>query len=202
MENMICNDIPITKNVYDGKFINLRTIETDNYKYEYMHESRCEGHIVSIMPVHINGNMIVRNEFTPAWSAYGNHISSITGGWEREKHETPFHTAIEELREEAGIVLKDNSHITSLGVVRGSKASDTVYHLFMVKLTDDNFTQVDIEGDGSFLESKAENLWAPCPTPSDPSWLGIGADPLLYVSYLRWTCGIEIPVNLEDYKNL
>ena len=183
------------KSVYEGKFIEFKVRETDDYRYEFMHESRCDGHIVSVLPVHIDKGMLVRKEYTPCWGD-DLYISSITGGWEIARHLTPVDTVIEELREEAGIVLHNEDHIFTLGTCRGSKASDTVYHLFLVDLSNDDYDEVDITTDGSFLEGKAHNEWMPTGLGLEPhdaleqcEWLANGCDPMLYVTYTRWLKG-------------
>jgi hypothetical protein len=144
--------------------------------------------------------MLVRHEYTPCWSEEGLHISSITGGWEKDKHRTPIQTVVEELREEAGIVLHDDCDIKSLGECRGTKSSDTIYHLFLVDLSDDNFDEIEIETDGSILEGKAHNEWVSmggaASEDMNPDWIWNGADPMLYVMYTRWMMGLAINVNI------
>lgn len=192
--------------LHKGKFVQLKQREGDGYKYEFVHESRCDGNIVAILPVSYDRGMLVRHEFTPCWGD-GLNISSITGGWEKDKHETPIDTVIEELREEAGIVLKDEGCIFSLGTCRGTKSSDTLYHLFVVDLTEEwDWDVVEIETDGSVLEGKAHNEWMPTPfsetnTDTDSPWLAGGQDPMLYVMYTRWLIGgLHKEASRDDYR--
>lgn len=186
------------KTLHKGKFVELKLRETDEYKYEYLHESRCGGTIVAVLPVKFdeNGmNMMVRYEFTPCWGD-GLHVSSITGGFEKDKHDTIIDTVIEELREEAGIKLNNELKIKSLGTCRGTKSSDTLYHLYLVDLSDDSaWEEVEIETDGSALEGKAHNEWI---TNSEDTLFDDGVDPLLYVMYTRWSKGKAKPVNRKD----
>lgn len=192
--------------LHEGKFIQLRKKEREGHVYEYMHESRCDGNIVAILPVHMERGMLVRKEITPCWDE--ENINSITGGWEKDRHETPIDTVIEELREEAGIILHDETAIMTLGTCRGSKACDTLYHLFLVDLSNNEYDQVEPESDGSFLESKESVEWMPTGIGMEPEdkveecrWLSVANDPLLYVMYTRWLTGfLHKPITREDYK--
>jgi|AntRauTorcE11897_2_1112592.scaffolds.fasta_scaffold00046_83 8-oxo-dGTP pyrophosphatase MutT (NUDIX family) len=192
--------------LHAGKFVQLKQRDGDGYSYEFVHESRCDGNIVAILPVSFSRGMLVRHEFTPCWGD-GLNVSSITGGWEKDRHPTPIDTVLEELREEAGIVLNDESCIMSLGTCRGTKSSDTLYHLFVVDLTEeDMWDQIEIETDGSVLEGKAHNEWVTVPAPmsdtnaEDCPWLVDGQDPLLYVMFTRWMTGLlHKDVSRADY---
>ncbi len=178
-----------------------------NFQYEYTHEQRCSGHIVAILPIHPDHGMLVRHEFTSCWSLDGLSISSITGGWEQDKHETPIDTALDELREEAGIILHSEDQLLSLGICRGAKSSDNLYHLFAADLGA-GFDEVEIKGDGSFLETLAHNEWVPHGMEDDSlvglEWFDAGVDPLLYVMYTRFRFGLDnltiASASREDYK--
>ena len=194
--------------LHAGKFVSLKQIEGDGYKYEYSHESRCDGQIVAVLPVSLNHGMLIRRELTPCWGE-GYKLTSITGGWEKSKHATPIDTVLAELREEAGVVLNDETCVRSLGTCRGGKSSDTLYHLFLVDLSDENlWEQVLPETDGSVLEAKEYSEWVDIPfaldgnlpAPEDSKWLEESPDPLLYVMYTRWMIGrLHKPVSREDY---
>lgn len=190
------------QSLYKGKFVELKCKKEKEYNYEYLHEHRCNGEIVAILPYHLDRGILVRHEFTPCW---GNelYISSITGGWEKDKHETPIDTVLEELQEEAGIILHDENNIFTLGTCRGTKSSDTLYHLFLVDLTLDDFGEIDIETDGSYLEGKAHNEWQKATFDKNeiPQWLKEGSDPILYTMYTRWMLGfMEKPISRKNYK--
>ena len=185
---------PTIKTLHEGRFVSLVEYKTDNYAYEVTHEHRCGGHIVAVLPFHPDNGMLVRHEFTACWDTQGLNISSITGGWERHKHETPLDTAIEELREEAGIIPLHEGQIMNLGTCRGAKSSDNLYHLFAADLSD-GYDEVEIEGDGSYLESLAHNEWMDHGLGEDSldhlQWFNEGVDPLLYVMYTRFRFAIE-----------
>ncbi len=181
------------KVLHAGKFIQLKLREAEDYKYEYVHESRCDGQIVSILPYSSKKGILLRHEFTPCWGD-GLNVSSITGGWEKSRHATPIDTVIEELREEAGIVLHTEKSISSLGTCRGAKCIDTVYHLFAVDL-DKGYDEVEIEGDGSSLESRAHNVWY-----TDPmDVLTYAVDPLVYVLYAKLNAYLDSAITREAY---
>jgi len=195
--------------LYKGSHTELRVRRGENVKgYEFIHEHRCDGHIVSILPVHCKRGMLVREELTPCWGE-GPFINSITGGWEKDIHPTPIDTVIAELREETGIVLKDESAIKTLGTVRGAKSSDSMYHLFLIDLTDDNYEEFEPEPD-SDLEKHEYCEWTPSGvetggagilTVGESPWIWYGSDPLLYVMYTRWVMGLYSEAHREDYHD-
>lgn len=167
----------------EGNFLSLEKIVADDYEYEYVHESRCDGNIVAVL-VTKNNEMLIRKETTPCWGK-GPHINSLTGGWEQDKHSTPIDTVIAELREEAGIILNDESIIKFLGTCNGTKSCDTVYHLFTVDLSDPAvWEQVEPEPD-DWLEDKESSEWVPL----DSSSLEKSNDPILYVLWHKAILG-------------
>ena len=154
-----------------------RMIDPENgvHGYDYLHEDRCGGKIVSILPyrwVDIHDRKkeyLLRNEVTPCWGMKP-VISSITGGVENND---PRETAVHEMAEEAGYEI-DKSDLVLLDKVRGTKSSDTMYFIYTIDLTGKEKT-LDASGDGSELEAKAECFW------SDE--IGGAVDPLVYVAY-------------------
>jgi len=194
MTNTIDGSETTEKLLHAGKFVSLKMHDNPNFKYEYTHEQRCSGHIVAVLPIHPDRGMLVRHEFTSCWSLDTLNISSITGGWEQDKHETPIDTALAELEEEAGIIIQSEDQLISLGTCRGAKSSDNLYHLFAADLGE-GFDEVDIEGDGSFLETLAHNEWMPHGMEEDSlvgiDWFDAGVDPLLYVMYTRFRFSLD-----------
>jgi hypothetical protein len=193
--------------LHTGTHIELRRIDGDGFKYEYLHEQRCDGQIVSVLPVHHERGMLIRKELTPCWGE-GPFINSLTGGWERDKHATPIDTVVDEMREEAGIVLDCEDAIYTLGTCRGAKSCDSVYHLFLVDLSDDHFEEFTPEPD-SILESRETCEWVALPeNPRDVlkgtyDWLMTAADPLLYVMFTRWIMSGEYThASRDDYGDL
>jgi hypothetical protein len=195
--------------LHKGKFVELRLREAEDYKYEYLHEARCDGNIVAILPYKVTEAMglttylrltsyLLRHEFTPCWGDSLN-VSSITGGWERKRHPTPIDTVIEELREEAGIVLKTERSIRSLGTCRGTKSSDTLYHLFAVDLSL-GYEEVEIEGDGGSLEAKAHNVWYGYD--NELEILEYAQDPMVFALYSRLKAKLDRKISRDDYLNI
>lgn len=124
--------------------------------YDYVHEIRCKGNIVAVLPYRRaeNGEFeyMVRHEVTPCWGMEP-VLASTTGGCEEEDFRED---AVRELKEEAGydVTIAD---MIELGTCRGTKSSDTVYHLYTCDLTGKDAGE--ITGDGSEMEAKAWSTW-------------------------------------------
>lgn len=174
----------------ETSFLSLKSVKTKDYEYFYSHDSRCDGQIVSLLPVSYDEGILVRKEFTPCWGE-GQKISSITGGWEKSKHSTVLDTAIDELEEEAGYIVPLDRY-GSLGTCKGSKSNDATYHLFVVDLTDygeGDVVKTKPQGDGSHLETHGYCEWAKFRDIATEI-----SDPLLYVLYIRWVMtGFNFP---------
>lgn len=183
------------KVLHKGKFVELRLKEGDDFAYEYLHEHRCDGHIVAFLPYHKERGFLLRHEVTPCWGETedGYHVNSFTGGWESDKHDTPVDTVIDELREEAGIILSTEDSIKSLGTCRGTKSSDSLYHLFSVDL-DMGYEEVEPEAD-SALESREYAQWYK----NSMQWIQKGVDPMLFVMYTRIQLFQERKVDRTKY---
>ena len=148
----------------DDKWVQLRSMvvnhgDGNESRYTYSHEIRCSGQIVSVLPFRYapygNIDFLIRKEVTPAWGhSLNQHMSSITGGV--EKNQNPLENAVMEIKEEGGYDV-ELSDLLSLGVVHGSKSSDTDYYLFSVDLT--GKVQTIPEGDGSHMETLASCEW-------------------------------------------
>lgn len=146
-----------TKTLFSGDWISLCKKVYDTGEYEYMHEQRCGGNIVAVLPYRRVGRDAwkygVRREVTPAWSMEP-QLSALTGGVEEGM--TPEETAIKELEEESGLrcTLED---LEPLGTCFGSKASDAVYHLFAVDA--DRCTEGTKSGDGTKFDDEGTLAW-------------------------------------------
>lgn len=157
----------------------MRFKDKGTHGYVYLHDSCCDGVKVVVLPYRKNGEEIeymLRSEVTPCWHPTEQKISSITGGYEKSKHDDVIHTAIEELEEEAGYVA-ERGEIISLGQTYGQKASDTIYHIFAVDVTGKE--QVDAKGDGSELEAQAHCYW------TDENEIDKAVDPFVYVAHRK-----------------
>ena len=149
------------KTLHENEWLSLRTVEDpdwDNIPYTYSHEIRCNGEIVGVLPYRWekDGSLsfMLRSEVTPCWGRDA-CISSITGGLEEDL--TPAETAILELDEEAGLIVTAEELIP-LGACRGTKSSDTVYHLFACDVTGKE--RHEPQGDGSIMEELAHCFWS------------------------------------------
>jgi len=164
--------------LHDNEWLSLKKLvypERHVDGYVYSHETRCNGKIISILPFRREEGIIqylLRDEVTPCWEIEKSVVSSITGGYEKEKGVKG--TVVLELKEEAGYTVKEDELI-SLGTCRGTKSTDSVYHLFSVDLTGKK--QREAKGDGSVLEAKAKCFWS--------LDLGQCEDPFAFVSYYR-----------------
>ena len=150
------------KVLYKTKWVSLRRMILPNKGvngYDYLHEDRCGGKIVAILPYRYNDSKdrleyLLRNEVTPCWSMK-QLVSSITGGVENDDS---IGTAVQEIAEEAGYKVK-RTDMKFLDVSYGTKSSDTQYYLYTVDLTGKEKT-LDAKGDGSRLEAEAECFWS------------------------------------------
>lgn len=166
---------------YEDKFktpwISIKTVKAPELGingYDFMHEVRCEGKIISILPYRIKENgrkeFLLRKEVTPSWNPIKESLSTITGGFEKNLLDT----VIMELEEEAGYKVSKED-IIDLGDIRTSKGTDTMYYLYSIDLTKHN--KGEAIGDGSQLEEDAWCEWHDSIHQCE--------DSLAYVSYYR-----------------
>ncbi len=172
------------RNIYDNQWLSLREViwpDKGVNGYVYSHESRCKGHIIAVMPYRIKDDnrpeFLLRAEVTPCWSME-KQLSAITGGCEFEGDEPSIDDitkdVLRELVEEAGYAVHPDT-LEALGVCRGTKSCDTMYHLYAVDV--DGVEQGRLTGDGSQLEEEASVIWVAWPSDSH--------DPLVSTMYAR-----------------
>lgn len=176
------------RKLYTNPWVELRELvlpEKGVDGYVYLHEKRCGGDIVALLPYKTDpeGNLVevmVSTEVTPCWSM-DEAMSAITGGVEKKDGKQDIvGTAVMELREEGGLKAPAEA-LRKLGTCRGTKSSDTVYHLFAVDASEAE--EVEAEGDGSYLESLAKCIWI------KPSEVRNAEDPLLPMLFMRLVFG-------------
>lgn len=163
----------------DNEWLTLHTLKAPHMGingYIFSHEVRCKGQIVAILPYRRvakdEWEALLRDEVVPPWGL-SSSVCSITGGCDHEDEE-PVEVAKRELKEEAGYdVPLEAFH--SLGTCRGTKSTDTVYHLFGVDVTGEEAGEAT--GDGSQLEDEASTVWSSEPETCD--------DPLVSVMWAR-----------------
>jgi len=165
------------KTLHKNKWLSLKEMKDEKNGvggYVFAHEESSKGKKVAILPYRITENsdyaeLLLRSEVTPCWSM-DPLTSSVTGSVEEDDIEG---TMVMEVKEEAGFDITKEDLI-SLGTCYGSKAMDTVYHLFSVDLTGKE--QGEATGDGSELEAKAHCFWSESVE---------AVDPLVYVMAFR-----------------
>jgi len=146
--------------------------------YTYAHEVKGNGNKIAIMPFRLTGDenipveWLLLDEVTLCWEGEDAHPHSITGTV--DEGNTPLKTAKIELHEEAGFDVSEEDLI-ALGTCYGSKAMDTVYHLYTVDLTNVNMGEAIT--DGHPLEEAAQAFWAVDVSRS--------SDPMSYVIHFR-----------------
>jgi 8-oxo-dGTP pyrophosphatase MutT (NUDIX family) len=145
--------------VYKNRWISIKKIKLveDESGYFYLHEERCNGKIIAVLLYRRTGKDAweygVRKEVTPAWGSEKN-LSALTGGC--EKGMSVKDTAIKEIEEESGYIVKKDD-LESLGTCRGTKSTDTIYHLFAVDVTDKK--PGEKKGDGSKFDNEGTIEW-------------------------------------------
>jgi 8-oxo-dGTP pyrophosphatase MutT (NUDIX family) len=141
--------------LFENPFLQLRNTPDG---YTYVHEIRCEGQIVALLPFRCKMDKsgleyLARREVCPAHGREP-ELYSITGGKEAEL--TLEATACRELLEEGGFTITRNELIP-LGIVKPSKAMDTLASLFAVDVTGKE--QTEPQGDGSYFEQGSSVEW-------------------------------------------
>ena len=101
----------------------------------------------------------IRQEYVPTYKYVNNkeqHLTCITGTI--DEGETPEQTLRRELEEEAGIKLRDNLPIEFEAPLFISKGSTNQFHICILNLTRNDFTEVHPVGDGSVAEEKSKTI--------------------------------------------
>lgn len=155
-----------SKTLYGTDWVELRRMEVPDkkiYGYDFLHEKRCSGIIVSFLPFRKSSDdsleFLLRCEATPCWELDTPVLSSFTGGV--DKGSNPGDTFLHELEEEAGYVIdsQDDPRIYVLGQSYSTKSSDTQYFLYAVDITDfpeEKMKDLYIESE---LEASSTNVW-------------------------------------------
>ncbi len=153
----------------------------DDTKYTVVHETRCNGMAVVILPFRVDDEKglqyLVRNEMTPPWSVKELIPSSVTGGIDNIT-DNPLKTALKELKEECGYLATDYN-VIDLGTCYGIKCCDTVYNVYAIDVT--NVVTVPMSNPDTF-EDEARNEWI---GGSDSEKINNIKDPLWTMAYVR-----------------
>lgn len=163
-----------------GEFVELRVMRDPTlgvHGYFYLHEVKCSGHKVALLPFRRMGatvtGVLLRHEVTPCWGMQ-KRISSITGSLDPSHVGDVLTCALEELREESGYVV-ERGELIGLDTCFCNKMTDSKFYLFAVDVG--RMIPGVAEGDGSELEKQAHNEWHN--TPDD------AVDPLVHILWYR-----------------
>lgn len=143
------------RTLFANQFLSL----IDREGYTFVHEVRCDGSIVCVLPYRTTDTgreYLARRETCPAHASINEQpeLCCITGGVDLGN--SPLVAAQIELAQETGYRAK-LADFDYLGAVKPSKAMDTVAHLFAVDVS--SLPAQSIEGDGSELEAAASVEW-------------------------------------------
>lgn len=118
--------LTMDKELFDGQWLGLRQTPGG---YEYVTQTRMGREAVAVLG-YAGSHVLGRFEVCPAHGDLNPQLCALTGGI--EDGEGPQEAAMRELYEESGFVVPPYG-IRRLGdIVRPSKASDTIIHLFAV----------------------------------------------------------------------
>jgi hypothetical protein len=136
--------------------------------YVFSHSPKWKGVAVAILPFRRIvdtpwGEANPRFEFLAVLESRpchggGEYISSITGAYDNSATKTLVGCALNEVEEEGGYIIPDQSKVIDLGWVNGSKSSDSVDHLFAVQIDKDAIECKPV-GDGSAMEANVKPIW-------------------------------------------
>lgn len=166
--------------LYDNKFTQFRRVISDRINgYTFLHEIRCDGEIVSVLPYRVDEEsgefeFLVRSEATPCWEIEKPVLSSITGGV--AENDTIEMTVIKELEEETGYKVYPENLIY-LGECYGTKSVSTEYYIYSVDLTGYEQTSP------LYIETELDEI-AGCEWVSEEVLTSL-KDPFIYVAYTR-----------------
>lgn len=164
----------------EGKWLSVNKIEWPERHvpgYVYATETSCNGKKVAVLGFRRdpedNIEFLLRDDYTPSWGDEPIR-ASITGGVENND---PPGTALLELEEEAGFKV-DTSRLNYLGTCYGSKAMDTIYYLYAVRLT-------GIQQGKPTTENEEEKNNSFCYWTNDPREVIQGEDCMLQAIFAR-----------------
>lgn len=83
-------------------------------------------------------------------------VTCVSGSM--EKGETPKETLLREVKEETGIVIKEDYAVEFARPLFSSKGNTAQYHICILPLYEKDYYEVIPQGDGSASESKSKNI--------------------------------------------
>lgn len=102
---------------------------------------------------------VIRQEYIPSykWADGQEHHLSLVGGGV-EIGETPEMALLREIQEEAGFVLRENFNITFEDPLYYSKSNATKCWTAIISLTENDYNEIPIKGDGSMVEKMSSTV--------------------------------------------
>lgn len=144
------NDVTI----WNNRWIHVKEKSTLKYPDPYTYITM--GDAVAILPYRktTEGKFEfgIRKEIVPPWG-YEPSVCCVGGSVENSN---PIQTAIDEVKEETGYIIKAED-LVHLGRFRNGKATDSFTEYYFLELSGE--PQTEITGDGSMYEEGAEFLW-------------------------------------------
>ena len=100
---------------------------------------------------------IIRQEYIPTFKyVEGQEFHLACVGGQIEEGETPEEALLREIEEEAGIVIRDDFEIEFMKPLFMNKGCGVKCYPSIITLTENDYHEVKIEGDGSMIEKKSK----------------------------------------------
>lgn len=153
-----------TKKVQETAEENNKTLWENDYLRVFETEGWTaveEKDMVVTIPYLVEYNQVVlRLEDIPPFKTkfpeMEHFVTCVSGSM--EKGETPKQTLLREVKEETGIVIKEDFDVEFARPLFASKGNTAQYHICILPLYEKDYYEVIPEGDGSESEAKSKNV--------------------------------------------
>jgi 8-oxo-dGTP pyrophosphatase MutT (NUDIX family) len=133
---------------------------TEIVKYEDWTIQKGKDFVICI-PVLIEQNkFVIREEYIPSYKlveGQERHLACVGG--HIEDGETPEAALLREIEEEAGLVIRDNMNIEFMKPMFVNKGSTVKCYPIILPLTESDYHEVEIRGDGSKVEKMSKTVF-------------------------------------------